>query len=87
MVRGDMCAFGMMQEDENGKRLVMKPTGFNAPAIAEALSEKCDGQHQHIRLVGGRASRADVYPDEMCCRIFKGLIEQIKRDGRMQEDV
>ena len=87
MVRGDMCAFGMTQEDGNGKRLVMKPTGFmtNTPAIAEALSEKCDGQHQHIRLVGGRASRAEVYPHEMCLRIFKGLIEQMKKDYRMQE--
>ncbi len=26
-----------------------------------------------------------MYPDEMCFRIFKGLIEQMRRDGRMQE--
>ena len=43
VVKGDMCAFGMWQEDEQGQALIMKPTGFmtNARMIAEELNETC----------------------------------------------
>ena len=76
VVRGDMCAFGMWQDSDNsdeGKELVMKPTGSmtNAEGIARELDERCDGYHQHVKLLNGRASRAEVYPDELCFRILK----------------
>ena len=87
VVRGDMCAFGMWQDadkSEEGEELVMKPTGCmtNADGIANELDEKCDGQRQHIRLLSGRASRAEVYPDELCFSISKGLMDTMRKDGR-----
>ena len=88
VVREDMCAFGMWQDSDNsdeGKELVMKPTGFmtNAEGIARELDEKCDGYQQHVKLLNGRASRAEVYPDELCFRILRGLMETMKQDGRI----
>ena len=66
----------------------MKPTGFmtNATGIASQLSEKCNGKHQHVKLLNGRASRAEVYPDELCFRILKGLMETMRKDGRIHSN-
>ena len=88
VVRGDMCAFGMWQNTEEGKRLVMKPTGFmtNAEGIANELNTKCEGNHTHVKLLNGRAHRAEVYPDELCFKIIKGLMETMKKDGRIHAD-
>ena len=36
-----------------------------------------------MKLLNGRASRAEVYPDELCFRILKGLMETMKKDGRI----
>ena len=36
MVRGDMCAFGMWQNTTEGKKLVMKPTGFMTNAEGDS---------------------------------------------------
>ena len=36
-----------------------------------------------MKLLNGRASRAEVYPDQLCFRILKGLIETMKKDGRI----
>lgn len=49
-VKSDMCAFGMQDEDQLGKGLVKKPTGFmtNAPALAKRLELPCKGDHRHI---------------------------------------
>ena len=75
------------QDTESGNQLVMKPTGFmtKAQCIAEELGEECDGSHRHVKLLNRRASRAEVYPDELCFRILGGLIEQMKRDRRIQD--
>ena len=51
-VIGHMCAFGMIQEDEKGKALIKKPTGFmsNCPGVLRRLAAKCTGDHRHILL-------------------------------------
>ena len=87
MVKGDMCAFGMYQDTEDGRKLVMKPTGFmtNAKELGRELNVQCDGQHKHVTLVNGRAKKAQVYPDELCFSIITGLLKQMKRDGRISE--
>lgn len=86
VVRGDMCTSGMWQNTEEGRKLVMKPTGCmtNASEIAEELKCNCDGTHQHVKLLSGRARRAEVYPDEVCFKIMRGLMNQMKKDGRIQ---
>ena len=65
--------------------LVKKPTTFmtNSPCIANRLSTKCQGGHKHITLLGGRAKRAEIYPDQLCREILIGLLEQMRADGRI----
>ena len=47
-VKSHMCAFGVTSEDEHGKGLVKKPTGFmtNAPELAKRLSQECTNDHR-----------------------------------------
>ena len=39
---------------------------------------RCDGRHEHIQLVGGRAKRAEEYPDKLCRRRCKGLRDHLR---------
>ena len=66
-VIGHMCAFGMVQEDEHGPGLIKKPAAYmgNCPLLLKRLAKKCSGDHRHILLMGGRAKRAEIYPDEL----------------------
>jgi hypothetical protein len=84
-VVSDMCVYGMHQEDELGAALVKKPTAFmtNSPEIARRLGQRCIGGHRHITLIGGRAKRAEVYPEQLCREILLGLIDQMRVDGRL----
>ena len=34
--------------------------------------------HTHVKLLIGRAKRAEAYPDELCYNIIVGLMEQMK---------
>ena len=87
VVKGDMCCFGMYQNVGTEEMFVKKSTGFmtNACEVAKVLSETCENQHRHVHLLNGRASRAEVYPDELCYRIMIGILNQMKRDGRIPE--
>jgi hypothetical protein len=85
-IKSHMCAFGMRDEDHAGGGLVKKSTGFmtNAIKIADILSKDCSGDHRHVVLIGGgRARRAQVYPDELCRHIILGLKDQMMHDGRL----
>ena len=82
-VKSHMCAFGMIGEDNHGKALVKKPAGFmtNACKLADTLEKDCSGDHRHVVLIGGgRAKRAQVYPNELC-----RLRDQMIHDGRLGE--
>ncbi len=86
-VRGDMCQFGMRQKEAGEWKPVMKPTRFmtNSREIAKILQKRCDGSHDHISLDGGRAKLAQVYPDELCRKICRGLMNQLEQDGRIRQ--
>ena len=74
--------------DNDGEGLVKKPTGLmtNAIKIAETLQKDCAGDHRHIVLIGGgRARRAQVYPNELCRQIIFGSRDQMMHDGRLGE--
>ena len=66
----------------------MKATGFmtNCDGIAKRLAKKCNDGHRHIVLVNGRAKQAAIYPEKLCRQIVKGLMEQMKTDGRLNGD-
>ena len=48
----------------------------NSQAIAEELSRKCPGKHQHQQLLGGRAAEAARYPKGLCEAICRGVREE-----------
>ena len=56
----------------------------NAGEIARKLRRNCNQEHAHIKLDGGNRTRqSEVYPDELCEGIVRGLTEQMKKDGRV----
>ena len=65
----DQCQFGLTDKiragsDERGP--AKKPTGFisNSWTIAHRLRRTC--KREHVKLEGGRAKTAALYPDELC---------------------
>ena len=82
-VKSHMCCFGMTSVDADGEGLVKKPTSYmtNAPLVAEELEMCCTGDHCHVKLVGGRAAKAAIYPPQLCEAILRGLKRQLISDG------
>ena len=60
--------------------LVKKPTGFvtSSRCLVEEFSRKCDGGHDHVRLMVGRAAAARVCPEMLCEAICRGVVKQKK---------
>eukprot|EP00974_Lingulodinium_polyedra_P066325 6418966-Lingulodinium_polyedra.AAC.1 len=62
----DMCMYGMQTKgrDRREVRPARKRTKFmtNCDRMAEHLSAKCKGLHEHQHLVDGRARAAAQYP-------------------------
>ena len=79
-----LCMYGMKSHDEHGVAPCKKPTGFmtNSPALAQHLSDKCDGRHRHAILIGGKPTYAEVYPPELCAAILRGVVSQLQIDGQ-----
>ena len=87
-VETHMCRFGMtshVRERDGPRGLVKKPTGFitSSRCVAAQLNVQCDGSHLHVHLVGGRASAAQVYPDELCRAILRGVVRQKAADNKI----
>ena len=53
-VNAHMCRFKMMSEDDQGKGLVKKPTGFltNSDYMRQSLNKQCLGSHRHVQMMG-----------------------------------
>lgn len=68
----DQCAYGQCVD---GGFLNKKPTMCltDSPRIAAELRRRCDGNHQHQHLLGGRAKLAAVYPPGLCKAVVRGL--------------
>ena len=68
--------FGLVTKGENGKLMfAKKPTRWmtNSIFMVELLNVKCDKQHKHQHLVGGRAAAAALYPPNLLRAILKGM--------------
>ncbi|CAK0821586.1 unnamed protein product [Prorocentrum cordatum] len=69
LVESDMCQFGMVGTRADGSEgPVRKPTGWltNSAALADLLARTCsDPSHDHVPLLGGRASMAREYPVQL----------------------
>ena len=58
----------------------------NAPKIAAKLMRHCSRDHAHMPLKGGnRTKQAEVYPEELCRSIIRGLRQQMHEDGRIMD--
>ena len=57
----------------------------NAIMIAERLNRVCDKTHKHIQLIGGRVEKAELYPEELCAQMLRGLLDQMRYDGRLKD--
>ena len=78
-----LCTFGMTQITLAGPRFARKPAGFltSSPAIATERDRQCDNSRQHVAQEGGdRTRRAQMYPDELCKPICRGLRKQREMD-------
>ena len=80
-----MCRFKMMSEDEQGRGLVKKPTGFltNSDHMKQALDKQCLGGHRHVQLMGGRAKACQVYPENLVRAILKGIRLELAHSGML----
>ena len=84
-VEGHMCQFGMTAPISGSGGEVgyaKKPTGFLSSSrhVAEELNRYCDGSHDHVHLVAGKAAAAQVYPPKLCTAILKGTAKQKRED-------
>ena len=61
---------------------VKKPTGFMTSSrhIAKELNRLCDASHDHVHLMAGKASAAQVYPPDLCKAMLRGIAKQKQED-------
>ena len=88
MVTMDMCAFGMMSEDEIGKAPAKKTTRLlsNSPEILKRVNKRCANgdpnreheHHRHVSLVSGRAKACQVYPRAFCRAVCEGAGAEVR---------
>ena len=81
-----MCQFGMTAPITGWKGEVghvKKSTGFMSSSrfVAEELNRYCDGSHDHVHLVDGKAAAAQVYPPDLCRAMLRGTAKQKRADG------
>ncbi len=69
-VRADQCQYGLQVKGIPNK----KPTDFmvNGEHMAEMLSRRCQGGHEHQPLTEGRAALAQNYPRKLCQAMIRG---------------
>ena len=83
--RGGHCQFGMVPRGPDGRPMpAKKPTRFlsSAPAVLEALGQRCDGRRRCQVLEGsGRAAAAARYPAGLCRAILRSAERQRRRGG------
>lgn len=53
----------------------------NSEYVAKRMQRRCPGSHHHVPLMNGRARKAQVYTQEFCEEVIKGLKEQLVCDG------
>ena len=83
VVTADQCIFGLLTWKGGNKNRwvpVKKPTKFltNSTAIAGELNVRCNKEHEHQSLVGGRAAAAARYPKGLCRAICRGIVREKK---------
>ncbi|CAK9020221.1 Copia protein [Durusdinium trenchii] len=75
-VRANQCEYGLAVKGLPNQ----KPTDFmvNGRHLAEALSKRRQGNHEHQALIGGIAKFAQKYPKGLCRAMIQGAIKDVK---------
>ena len=78
LVEVDMCGFGMTAKDEGEEKPVRKRTKIltNSAEVAKRVARKCDGSHEHVHLMSGKAKRAQLYPRAFSRAVCEGIAAQ-----------
>ena len=74
----DQCQYGA--HDERSGLAVKKPTRFvsNCPLLLQALSKRCQRDHQHQQLEGSsRTAKAAAWPPGLCKAILAGINDSL----------
>ena len=80
-VEGHMCQFGTtapISGQPGAVGYAKKPTRCMTSSrfVAEELNRYCDGSHDHVHLVAGKAAAAQVYPPELCKAMLRSTRKQ-----------
>ena len=78
LVRGDQCQYGLCDRSSGLPHL--KPTGFltASPGVKKNLSQRCQGEHVHQQLEGGRRTKdAQEWPEALCRAMVEGFLEEL----------
>lgn len=84
-VVADQCMYGQTVRDRQGhKTPAKKRTRFmtNLEDAERELSRKCDKNHKHEALVGGKAKATEKYPEALC----KAMCRMVAAVKRMEEE-
>lgn len=81
--RAHLCRHGRTQLPHEGSQLVRKPDGFLIDSLAAVVEsiKRCDEAHQHATLEEGKARHVQIYPQELCNEICRGLKHQREMDA------
>eukprot|EP00973_Karenia_brevis_P025971 3583818-Karenia_brevis.AAC.1 len=58
----------------------------NAPELLKIIHRRCQGGHEHGRLISGRAKDAAIYPPALCQAVVHGIKQQIAWDRKRHGD-
>ena len=94
-VVSDQCQYGLTTPGPDGVLLpAKKPTRWasSSPSMLSRLSRRCNNDHVHQHLIGGRAAAAAYYAPELITEILRGMrdtadAEAIERDHSHDMDV
>ena len=89
-VTGHQCQYGLVTpsvSDPNVLVPAMKPTRFmsNSDVMLQQLMRKCDHEHIHQPLVGGRCKAAAMYPEGLVKAILRGISLQATQDEQFKK--
>ena len=82
VVTVDQCMYGLTTRSSSGiPTPAKKRTRFmtNIPEAKTELGIKCDKSHDHQQLVGGRARKAEIYPEKLCKAICRTVVKLKRR--------
>ena len=82
-VIGHQCHYGLTTPGSHGSdEPALIPTRWlsNSRPMLARLDKTCPREHHHQPLLGGRAQRAELYPDELIVEILKGMRDHADQD-------